>query len=729
MKKILLFLAINLFALSALMAQVEIVKPALQSNHKAFAIIIDQHTYAQTKDAVMAYKQAVEADGLPTYIVAADFTTPDQVKTEIEKLYASPQSLEGVVFIGEIPIVKIRNAQHMTTAFKMNEETFPFEQSSVPSDRFYDDFHLTFDYLKQDETNSLVHYYKLREDSPQELSPSIYSARIRYPKGRGGDPYQAISEYLYKVARTKRDNLLDHFVAYTGVAYNSECMVAWRDDVKAYREDFPFLGQSNKHFRQLNFRMDPFMKYPLFDEMQREEVDLMLIRKHGTPTKELIGYAPENKGLADLLESTRRDLYNRLRRAKSNGQNVDSLKNVYMTSYMLNADFFAKLEDESTRLQDSTIQADEYISTDDLKNLRTNPLYVILDACYNGSFDEDDYIAGSYIFNEGNTIAAQGNTRNVLQDKWTMDLTGLLSYGVRLGWVHNQNPTLEGHLIGDPTFHFARPSGMDLNHALSSEAGNGALWKDLLAKDNPVYQSLALAQLAASGQVSSDVVGEYFANSPYHTVRMQALNVLSMYNDANFLNAVKAGLDDDYEMIARQSAIYAAKIGDDSLLPVMARVYVEDKSRMRVLYNLESRFQVFAKEKFKEAMIVALAQSDRVEKEKEIAELKESLAVQSYFERGFSDLMNAETDLEERLMQARSIRNYNYHDRVGSYLSLMEDKSQPEELRVILAEALGWFNHSVKRDEIVGRMKRMIEDSSLSVALRGELVQSLIRLQ
>ena len=50
----------------------------------------------------------------------------------------------------------------------------------------------------------------------------------------------------------------------------------------------------------------------------------------------------------------------------------------------------------------------------------------MFDACYNGSFHENDYIAGQYIFNDGQTLVAQGNTRNVLQDRWTIEMIGLL---------------------------------------------------------------------------------------------------------------------------------------------------------------------------------------------------------------------------------------------------------------------------------------------------------------
>ncbi len=67
-------------------------------------------------------------------------------------------------------------------------------------------------------------------------------------------------------------------------------------------------------------------------------------------------------------------------------------------------------------------------------------------------FHENDYIAGQYIFNDGQTLVAQGNTRNVLQDRWTIEMIGLLSHGVRAGQYNKLIASLEGHLFGDPTF-------------------------------------------------------------------------------------------------------------------------------------------------------------------------------------------------------------------------------------------------------------------------------------
>lgn len=55
----------------------------------------------------------------------------------------------------------------------------------------------------------------------------------------------------------------------------------------------------------------------------------------------------------------------------------------------------------------------------------------------------------------GKTIVAQGNSRNVLQDRWTIEMIGLLSQGIRVGQWNRLIATLEGHIIGDPTFRFS----------------------------------------------------------------------------------------------------------------------------------------------------------------------------------------------------------------------------------------------------------------------------------
>lgn len=106
--------------------------------------------------------------------------------------------------------------------------------------------------------------------------------------------------------------------------------------------------------------------------------------------------------------------------------------------------------------------------------MNTYPRFVMFDACYNGSFHLPGYVAGYYIFNDGKTIVAQGNSRNVLQDRWTIEMIGLLSQGIRVGQWNRLIATLEGHIIGDPTFRFsvAVPHTLALDIVKIRQTGN-----------------------------------------------------------------------------------------------------------------------------------------------------------------------------------------------------------------------------------------------------------------
>src|SRR3989339_1967391 len=125
-------------------------------------------------------------------------------------------NLKGAIFIGQIPVAMIRDAQHFTSAFKMDQELFPYKSSSVPSDRFYDDFDLKFDYLGKDSVNKLFHYYSLRWDSPQKISSDIYSGRLK-PTLPGDDGYAQIRWYFKKlVAQRAKENELNIITSFTG---------------------------------------------------------------------------------------------------------------------------------------------------------------------------------------------------------------------------------------------------------------------------------------------------------------------------------------------------------------------------------------------------------------------------------------------------------------------------------------------------------------------------------
>jgi hypothetical protein len=65
---------------------------------------------------------------------------------------------------------------------------------------------------------------------------------------------------------------------------------------------------------------------------------------------------------------------------------------------------------------------------------------------------------------------------------------------------------------------------------------------------------------------------------------------------------------------------------------------------------------------------------------------------------------------------------------VSELLELLADNSDDTEVRVVLAEALGWFRWSVKKEQIINALEELREDPSIPKVLSDEITQTLIRL-
>ena len=718
--KIILFLSLLIWVIPGF-GKVKIQKP--RSQHvTAFAIIVDEMTLEKTGGAVEAYRDALEADGLSTYIVSGNWKNPDEVKAEIIKLNKRKPVLEGVVFIGDIPVALIRNAQHMTTAFKMNEDEFPFPESSVPSDRFYDDLHLTFDFICQDSVNTSHFYYKLREDSPQQLRPTFYSGRIKYPEARGGDKYEAIAKYLAKAVREKkRANLLDCFVSFTGSGYNSECLLAWMDERLALTENFPLAWKNSRTAKFLNFRMEDYMKYRLFDELQRDEMDVMLFHEHGAPDRQYICDGPAPAGLQGYIKSS---IYSFVKREIERKKGTPEEIMAYFTKeYALGSDFFKDFSMEKIAEQNSLERLKTGIVLEDLKELKTNPRFVMFDACYNGSFHEDGYIAGYYIFNDGNTVVTQGNSRNVLQDRWTIEMIGLLSQGVRVGQWNRQIATLEGHIIGDPTFHFTPFAPNTLGMDMVTHKNDREVWEKYLDSPYADVQSLALRMLVENDadKTMSPRLLTVFQSSSFNSVRMEALKLLSRYANEDFVEAIRLGLYDAYELIRRNAAIYAGKCGDPRLAEAVVDVLLNQPESQRVNYILQGALMLLPE---KQGAGVYFAKEENTSQlmqqlNKDVADNVQTLAM----------LQDARSPQKKQISVIRYVRNYPRHANIDAYLSIIENASQAEEVRVNMAEALGWFNYSYRKNEIRQALENMLKRDQMPGKVKLEVEQTINRLK
>ncbi|MDD5346697.1 MAG: hypothetical protein PHW30_09180, partial [Proteiniphilum sp.] len=96
------------------------VHASAQKHKGSFAIVVDSAVLANCSSSIDQYRSSVEADGLATHLIVDKWSLPDSIRIRLQQLYLHDQ-LEGAVFIGDIPVPMIRDAQHLTTAFKMDQ--------------------------------------------------------------------------------------------------------------------------------------------------------------------------------------------------------------------------------------------------------------------------------------------------------------------------------------------------------------------------------------------------------------------------------------------------------------------------------------------------------------------------------------------------------------------------------------------------------------------------------
>ena len=714
-------------------AKISIERPA-QKSATSFAVVIDAATYEKCHAEVAAYRDALQKDGLAVYTISADWTSPEEIRAELAKLYKSNSKkmpLEGCVFIGDVPYVIVQNAQHMTTAFKMNEERFPIDEASVTSDRFYDDLNLSFEFIKRDSVDNLRYYYKLSENSAQHLNPSFYSGRIHYPEQMGGDKYEATAKYLRKVvAERERQEKIDYMVTFAGAAYNSDCLVTWMDERVMLDEIFPQLSRNDhRALKQLNFRMNNYnMTYKLFAELERDEVDIMLFNEHGSPDKQHISGEGQIDSFDERLEALRYTVYSAIRREERKGEkgDVEGAKAYFKERYHLTDTFFEEYYNPTPSTKDP-----DDLNLEDLNTHKLNPRFVVFNACYNGSFHQPGYVAGSYIFGDGRTVVAQGNTVNVLQDRWTYELFGLLTHGVRVGQYNRMVATLEGHIIGDPAFRFAPTvEGSLAQDMVTKKVVNGknvAYWTALLDAPNADIQSLALRMLADGGAISAKELLNKYRTCNYATTRMECLKLIMRNGSCpESIAAVSEALYDSYEVVRRNAATYAWMLGAEELADEFSDVLINYPESQRVGFILNRAMEMLPEQVAMAAFDKAAAATHYPVKENIEALRKYQLRSQKTKHSEMEDLFNNEEKLAARISAIRGVRNNTYHEYVPQMIALVNDEAQPAELRVAVVEALGWFVASPRKAEIIAACEAL---KSTDKALMAEAQQTINRLK
>ncbi len=702
-----------------------ILKPKMKVEHSSFAIIADKQTWQKCSAELEAYQQVLGKESLPTFVVYDTWKNPEAVKKVILSLYKK-HKLEGVVFVGDIPIPMIRKAQHLTSAFKMDEET-DWHESSVPSDRFYDDFHLKFDFVKQDSLHPQCFYYELGVHSPQLIRCNIYSGRIK-PIANGVNKYEQIRKYLHKVVEAHQSsNRLDQFFSYTGHGSYSNSLLAWVPEAYNLREQMPGVFDKEGRARFMRYCFTPYPKNDIINMIKRSDLDLAIFHEHGLPDRQYFSDIPETSSLEEHIKQLKTDLRQYVRNWVRNRSLLGKEYQKADTIYGLDSTWYKGYDDPVIISQDSLEDARMGLSLADVTEVSPNVRMVIFDACYNGDFREDDYIAARYIFAAGKCVTTFANSVNVLQDKQANELLGLLGLGARVGqWAQLTN-ILESHITGDPTYRFTSFDPKIDASVLCRKPYDEAEMLSLLQSPYADVQNLALHRLHANGYKDiSALLRHTFETSPLAMVRYTCFSLLKKVNDSNFSEILIPALNDSYEFIRRSAVREMIAVGKNEYLPHLVRAYIEDRHASRVAFNITLGLYVFDEQPLKEAIDNVLKDSYIQNKDEVRSQL-----MKAYASRYSSDeaILQRKEKEKMRLLYVSSLRNYPIHGSVDAYLNLLQEQSESEEFKLSLLRSLAWYKYSYKRPEILRVCNELRRDKHISAAIRQEAERTYYRLK
>lgn len=698
-----------------------------------FAIVIDPKSYNEARAEVTAYASAIEKyNNLKVFTVVDRWGVPDSIRAELIRLHSQKQApVVGAVFIGDIPVPMLRDAQHLTSAFKMNQKQ-PREESSVPSDRYYDDFGLKFKFIDKDKDKPYF-YYSLTAESQQAVRPDLFSGRIRPTDTGGTSRYEKLRAYLRKaVAQKEKARRLDQLFFFSGHGYVSDSKVARMDEKAAYFEHFPWLNDRRNHISYIDHNDQNPVKERLMNEVMRTDLDLAVLHHHGYFDTQYLNGAKKIATVREAKEYIIRNAREHVYAAKQKGKNADSIQTVIQKRFDLPDTWLENALNDSVALADSTYEAAADLHLEDfgVYGYKPNAPVVVIDACFCGSFHLDDCIADEYIFQPGTTVAVVANTVNVLQDKWSDRLIGLTALGGTIGDLSRFSTFLESHVIGDPTYAFT-PSvkGYDINHLLLEN--KNATWKKLLRAEQPEIQSLAIDQLTHNGAITSKELLGIYENAPQAIVRLQALQALSAFRDDNFIKAVEEASQDRHEYLQRLAIRYMAQSGDERLIPALIRLSISNNTSDRCNFNASTALSSYPKEKLMaefarqyDSPSIRYIRKDSVRAVIANAITRGADRVAS-MALGFLD--SKDVTAKERMFSIRAMRNNLPHYLVPRLLDYCENDADAD-TQVQLLEMLGWHKLSCQAGNIAERALAISKNEKYEEKVREEALKTYNRI-
>ena len=332
----------------------------------------------------------------------------------------------------------------------------------------------------------------------------------------------------------------------------------------------------------------------------------------------------------------------------------------------------------------------------------------------------------------GRCVTTFANSVNVLQDKSAFDLLGLLGEGLRIGaWAKNIH-ILESHVIGDPTYRFkgAHPE-LDIN-SMALKRNNG-FWLGQLDNAIPDIQNLAMIRLWENDYPQLPaILLDKCSESPYSVVRYNAFRLLESLNGPEYKQALMLAAYDRFEFLRRIAVTRMGRIGDEAFISVLIDVYVRDRNAARIVFNISEAIRCFDKQQVEKAIETYFADKNFYHAREEKQELLDKLIERNELSPGESstrEILDPQGKPRWRQARISFLKNRPYHQHVTEYLTLLGDEQAPEILRVRMAEALAWFNLSVRRHEIADAGRKLLARGNCSPELAKEVQRMINRVE
>lgn len=697
------------------------------------ALVVDAATHESARASLDAWRAAHAARGVGVVLVLSEDASAEALREELRRLHREAR-VEGAVLAGGLPVPMLRGAQHLTSAFKMDEDVHPREDSSVPSDAYYADFDLTWRGLPRAAGDGSLQWFELEGSSTQKLERDIWISRVAFegPRARA-----ALASYFEGRAREIEAGArpLVRATSFEGHAHMSESLDAWSARRELWREALPGLfgpatqgsgSWSAWHHHEGARAFSGFLR-----DLADPRLDLCVVHAHGDVDAQLFQGEPQTSTTEARRAALLRGLRSRLRRAVADGESLDAARGRLAGEAQVPVEWLLDAMQPEVEAADRAHAAALVLDASGVRSARPRAKVALLDQCFMGAFQREGDVATAWL-EGGATRVVVANSVDVSQDIVAEEHLGQIASGEWLGRWHKRSPFLESQCLGDGTFGFATARGgvpvdpwaeaawsNDQLSALLGATGVGAREREQAAW-----------MLARRGALSNDAARQLLQRDPAACVRLQALRALAATRSDDFAGVLELVARDGNELLRRKAIELMVEVGETEHIRLLALAALFDPSP-RVAFDAREGLRRLHPDIVR-AELADLAQhlGPRLDAPGVRAELEE--LAQSPL-RAFADELAALSDpscaVRKLVESARRFRVHRVQRAVPPLLALAEDSSRPVAARIAAAEALGWHGYDRSRSMIAARLQALFESKDASRPLAEAALKSALRLR